>query len=115
MHKIVLPLETLTYNAPYVGVCRVYIDKSIGFSKLGFRLETTEAHRFFRHFVCLTLENQCCLAEMIEFQLGKNRCSQLLLYTRRKESAENAFMVTRKIVGHILVYTFGAPSMSDIQ
>ena len=113
MHKIVLPRETLTYdNAPYM---RVYIDQIIGFSKLGFRLETTQAHRFFRHFVCLTLESQRCLAEMIEFQLGKNRCSQLLLYTRHEKLAENAFLVTRKIVGHILVYTFGAPSISDVQ
>lgn len=113
MHKIVLPLETLTYgNAPYM---RVYIDESVGFSKLGFRLETTEAHRFFRHFVCLTLENQRCLAEMIEFQLGKNRCSQLLLYTRHEELTESAFLVTRKTVGHILVYTFSAPSISEVQ
>src|SRR3989344_7717386 len=111
MHKIVLPLETLTYcNAPY---WRVYIDKSKGFSELGFRLETTVAHQFFSHFAFLTLENQRCLAEMIEFQLGKNRCSQLLLYTRHEELTENAFLVTRKIVGHILVYTFNAPLISE--
>lgn len=94
---------------------RVYIDKSKGFSELGFRIETTVAHQFFRHFVCLTLENQRCLAEMIEFQLGKNRCSQLLLCARHEELTGNAFLVTRKVVGHILVYTFSAPSISEVR
>ncbi len=113
MHKIVVPRKKLTFrDAPYF---RVYIDGVTGFGKLGFRLETTVAHRFFSHFGCMSMESQRCLAEIIEFQLGRNRCFQLLLYTNSEVLEENAFLVTRKIVGHILVYTLGTPSKSETQ
>lgn len=87
---------------------RVYIDEAFGFSRWGFMLATTVPHEFFRHYGCMTVENQRCLAEMLEFQFGKNKCSQLLLYTKPKELEENTFFVTRKEVGHVLVYNFSA-------
>lgn len=110
MHEISIPLATLTYSdAPYM---RVYIaEEVVGFSELGFRLETTEAHRFFRHFGCMTLESQRCLAEMLEVQFGRNKCSQLLLHTKYDKPEEGTFLVSRKYIGHVLVYTFSPPTV----
>ena len=106
MHKIVIPLVTLTYrDAPHM---RVYISESFGFSQLGFRLETATPHSFFRHFGCMTLENQRCLAEMLEFQFGKNKCSQLLLLTERHNLKEDGFIVTRRYIGHVIVFALSS-------
>lgn len=113
MHKIVIPLATLTFrDAPYM---RVYIEESVGFSQLGFRLATTVQHDFFRHFGCMTLESQRCLAEMLEFQYGKNRCSQLLLYTKYNEREKGVFLVIKEEVGHELVYTFHSAPVNELQ
>jgi len=113
MHKITIPLAMLTFrDAPYM---RVYISESvIGFSQLGFRLQTTVPHSFFRYFSCMTLESQRCLAEMLEFQLGRNRCSELLLHTRHDE-LDGGFLVTRKEIGHVLVYTFHSMPVNELQ
>ena len=106
MHKIVIPLATLTYrDAPHM---RVYIDEAFGFSQLGFRLETATPHSFFRHFGCMTLESQRCLAEMLEFQFGKNKCSQLLLLTNHYDLDEDGLIVTRKYIGHVIIMSLGS-------
>ena len=107
MRKVVIPLAALTYSdAPHM---RVYIEESFGFSLLGFRIQTTVPHRFFQHFSCMTLENQRCLAEMLEFQFGRNKCSELIIYTKPDGREENAFIVVRECVGHVFVYYFGTP------
>ena len=106
MHKIIIPLATLSYED--ASHMRVYIEEAFGFSRLGFRFQTIVPHRFFKHFSCMTLENQRCLAEMLEFQFGRNRCAELVLYTKPDEREENAFLVTRKYIGHVLVYSFGS-------
>lgn len=107
MHKIVIPLSTLTYrDAPYM---RVYISEDVqGFSQLGFRLSTTTPHSFFRHFGCMTLENQRCLAEMLEFQCGKSNCSELLLLTKHHDLEEDGLIVKRQFVGHVIVFSLSS-------
>ena len=109
-HKVVIPQKTLSYrDAPYM---RVYIAESVGFSSLGFRLETTgdARHLLFSQYGCMTLEGQRCLAEMLEFQFGKERCSQLLLLTKHHGPEEDGFLVTRKDIGHVFIFTFGVQS-----
>lgn len=87
---------------------RVYIAESVGFSSLGFRLETTTGarHILFGQYGCMTLEGQRCLAEMLEFQFGKEKRSQLLLLAKYYDPEEDGFLVTRKDIGHVLIFTF---------
>ncbi len=111
MHKIVIPLAMLTYrDAPYM---RVYIAESVGFSMLGFQLRPDLL--FCRRYgYVLTLENQRCLAEMLEFQFGRNGYpSRLLLQSNWNELEEDGNIVAREEIGHILVFIFGSITDPD--
>ena len=108
LHKIVIPREMLSYgDAPYM---RVYIAESIGFSMLGFRL-CPDLLFCRRYGFVLTLENQRCLAEMLEFQFGKENSSRLLLqsnWNELEEDGEDGIVVDREEIGHVLVFKFRA-------